>query len=889
MASYTDKMLPFNPYIQQLPIEAMVKVGMEKQRRYDEGYQKIQTQIDNVAGLDVIRDVDKKYLESSLNQLGNNLRTVTAGDFSNYQLVNSTAGMVTQIGKDQNIQNAVYSTSNHKKQMLAMEEAKKKGELTPENEDNYLRQFSIYAQSPKVGEQFNGKYVDFFDVDKFTRETFNALKPDGLSYDNVFQVGDDGKNIVEEIKDLKTGKISKRYVLSTAMTRLEKDGTFPPKVKETLDRIFSDPRVGRQLQISGEYNYKGFSPVQLAEKVTQNKIQQLGEYDNALKEMNIKLSVATDEADKKILQENIDKITENKNKVVSQYDNLISTAATNPDAIRGLLYKEDTRGNYTGMYTNIKEKRTTLENPVWKANFDMQKEANDLTMRKEDMRYKWASLAQDNAQFNTKLKYELSKDAGQEKLPIPGANPSDVDMNSIFDDNYDKAVGVFGTVTDEALIASGVIDKNVVDAYSKEFPGIPLEKVRATIIKNAAKKEGISVDEFRTKWSLAVIEKLNTTQNLSGEMLSKKTSLENARKLYLDHKGYKQKIDSQFPSPDQQVKDGISSEEYMIDGKPVTFTPQMQYDLALFYHSETVASSKNLQERGLAAKRRLIEKGIPVTSLYTDIKFPRIVPTEESLKNRKLLRDAISQSEGKDYTEKRAKAIKQIYSLNPTLKQDVLTGKPEEIAEKRQALGNMIGDYVKENTNLSHDFKKKSAAMMGILDSKEGSVEVQTRKDEVTGAISPVVYFYGKDAELKGEMTITTAQAERLGMNVNSWYMRPEVKSAEMRVKLTGNSTTSFGDIKSLSTYREGDVIYNKQDFKGLRNIPQNVSGNIKETTVTNADGSQNTVYFNYLYVYDNGKEYLKAMPIPKPSMDEALQFFDGITPQMIEAIISKK
>jgi hypothetical protein len=51
MASYTDIAPKFNPYIQQLPVEAMAKVGMEKQKRYDEGLQKIQQGIDNVAGL----------------------------------------------------------------------------------------------------------------------------------------------------------------------------------------------------------------------------------------------------------------------------------------------------------------------------------------------------------------------------------------------------------------------------------------------------------------------------------------------------------------------------------------------------------------------------------------------------------------------------------------------------------------------------------------------------------------------------------------------------------------------------------------------------------------------------------------------------------------------
>ena len=100
MASFTDSIPQFNPYVQQLPVEAMVQVGMQKQKQYDEGIQKIQTNIDNIAGLEVTRDVDKAYLQSKLNQLGNDLTTVAAGDFYNFQLVNSVNEMTNQIVRD---------------------------------------------------------------------------------------------------------------------------------------------------------------------------------------------------------------------------------------------------------------------------------------------------------------------------------------------------------------------------------------------------------------------------------------------------------------------------------------------------------------------------------------------------------------------------------------------------------------------------------------------------------------------------------------------------------------------------------------------------------------------------------------------------------------------
>ena len=158
MASYTDQIPQFNPYIQQLPVEAMVQVGMEKQRRYDEGIQKIQTNIDNVAGLDVYNDVDKQYLQSKLNELGSKLKTVAAGDFSNYQLVNSVGGMTKQIAKDKNIQNAVKSTAMYRKDLQRNQEDIASGKALAENTDYLAVTASKWLNATKPGELYTGRY-----------------------------------------------------------------------------------------------------------------------------------------------------------------------------------------------------------------------------------------------------------------------------------------------------------------------------------------------------------------------------------------------------------------------------------------------------------------------------------------------------------------------------------------------------------------------------------------------------------------------------------------------------------------------------------------------------------------------------------------------------------
>ena len=116
MASYLDNIPTFNEYVEQRPQDEMLKVGLFKQQAYNEGVQKIQNSIDNIAGLDVVRPQDKEYLQSKLNALRGRLQSVAASDFSNFQLVNSVDGMTKQLVNDPVILNAVGSSAKYRKQ-----------------------------------------------------------------------------------------------------------------------------------------------------------------------------------------------------------------------------------------------------------------------------------------------------------------------------------------------------------------------------------------------------------------------------------------------------------------------------------------------------------------------------------------------------------------------------------------------------------------------------------------------------------------------------------------------------------------------------------------------------------------------------------------------------
>ena len=348
MASWTDKIPTFNPYVQQLPVEAMVQVGMQKQKQYDEGIQKIQTNIDNIAGLPVTKDVEKAYLQSKLNQLGNDLRTVAAGDFSNFQLVNSVNGMTNQIAKDPYIQTAVNSSAKRKKEMELMEKAREKGELTPQNETYFAKRDSAWVNNTKLGQSYNAKYISYLDRIKYAKETFDSIKPDNISFDEVYQKGADGNYITD-----KNGN----FVLSESMTRVKEEGYLPAKLEAAIDQIFNDPKFKQQLTIDAEYNYKSVTPEQLAVSITNetNKIKNV--YEDKLDELTLQLNLNPNSVEIKQKITNtelaISKLRENFNEA----GELINS---NPDAVKNYLYSNKERDKYTSMFNFSKKSKFTL-------------------------------------------------------------------------------------------------------------------------------------------------------------------------------------------------------------------------------------------------------------------------------------------------------------------------------------------------------------------------------------------------------------------------------------------------------------------------------------------------------------------------------------------------
>ena len=335
--------------MQQLPVEAMVQVGARKQALYDQGYQKIQANIDNIAGMDVIRDVDKAYLQSKLGELKGRLRGMAAGDFSNYQLVNNVGGMISQVGKDKNIQNAVGSAAKYRKGVAEMETARKEGKSSPSNEYVFNRQAQSWLNSQDINSSFNGAYKPYSNWKKNGLEVLKSLNKNKAVSDDAFTVDGQGN-----------------IVIADAIVRKEMAGISPEQIQQAL-MVGLTPADFEQMGIDGIYNFSNVDDVQFSRGIQQQSSGTINFYEQQKKILENAKSSTTSVQEKEKLNgqiSNIDKIIRNVRTDYSEV--LVSLQQGNSDAARAQYFTRNAIDGFAKAFSYTETSQTVHDSPYVK-------------------------------------------------------------------------------------------------------------------------------------------------------------------------------------------------------------------------------------------------------------------------------------------------------------------------------------------------------------------------------------------------------------------------------------------------------------------------------------------------------------------------------------------
>jgi hypothetical protein len=442
MASYTDKIPTFNPYVAQQPVDAMLKVGMYKQQKYEEGVKKIQTSIDNIAGLDIANVAQQKYLQSKLNTLGNNLTFLAAGDFSDFSLVNSVNGMTKQITKDDTVINAVSSTAKLRKEQKRKEKAIQDGKSSPENEYVFNLQASDYINNSDVGASYNGQYIEYKDVDKKLRALAADLQKAGVdtTIDNPFK------------RDSLTGKTLYYNKDGSVSTDPSKGGTpqiATSMLKTTVRGIGAEKLLNnfydsldetdkRQLNITAQYHYRNTDSASIQNDIIKTYEQKKKIYSDAIVDASVKLATADLTKEQKTILEN--EINKAKALVYDggfdkQMAEELSTVDTEAEA-DVYKYKTYTQKYLTNLAKDVANETISTEyedNPDFKAMMDQKKLQFDIQKANQEHQ-EWLA---DHMLAKDKFAYEKLKDAKTEAnaqpIVTPGALNTDLPQISLFD------------------------------------------------------------------------------------------------------------------------------------------------------------------------------------------------------------------------------------------------------------------------------------------------------------------------------------------------------------------------------------------------------------------------------------------------------------------------
>jgi hypothetical protein len=504
MASFTDQILQFNPYVSQLPIDAMVKVGTYKQQKYEEGVQRIQGEIDKVAGLDIVKPVHKKYLQSKLNELGSKLKTVASGDFSNFQLVNSVGGMAAQIGKDPRIQNAVSSTALYRRSIKEIQKDESEGKSNPNNTRKFMKQANAWLSDSDLDSSFNDTYFKPRDVWGKLKDIAKEVGLDETTVQQMYQTDENNNIVYKDVKDSRGRVIGKEPVWNPIMAEKHLKGKDAGKILGAFQAALTADDY-KQLAIDGEMGMENYTPDMLKEEI---RTRSSGQIDNvAAKIQAINLALynenqknAKDDNKIESLTKQLDYFTRYKSKLDSDLERNIKIVDVNPDAVRASLYTNNYLQTMSEKLSSHEESTKYSVSPQFEVTmrqneFNRQVQQDRIANRHWELDYAFkvdqAASQKEKDELELYLKYGvgtggnlLAKTAKFVKEPLTLEGNEFAIRNQV-EDNYSTLVQDLNQTN----------DKITFEFFKKTNPGKSDEEIRKAMYNFAkANKESVDVN-----------------------------------------------------------------------------------------------------------------------------------------------------------------------------------------------------------------------------------------------------------------------------------------------------------------------------------------------------------------------------------------------------------
>jgi len=448
MASFTDQLVAFNPYVSQIPVDDYVRVGMIKQQQYDQGVQKVQGYIDSVAGLEVVKPEQKDYLHQRVSNIQQEVGKVVQKDFSNQQLVNSVGALTNKIASDPIIQNSVASTQTYKTGLAAIREAREKGKSSISNEWDFHDQFQKWYSDGDVSSRFSGSYTPYTDVTGKVSKIIKDLDPNSQIEDNPFKRGPNG-----QIQLDKDGLPE----IDLAMIRKGSKTLTPERIREAIQANMTADDVN-QLRIDGRYSYRGQDAAGMKAITDQSYKYKLGQMNDVIQGLIVERAASNnDPARAAQIDQQIQAYKDRVESYQNSYRQDIGAINTNLEGYKANMYTQNWLSRFGDGYAYAQNSLTYEQNPYFMA--AETKRQNDIKFQEfmVNKYYQAANLGIEQAKLGVEREklevYKLSLSAKAAKTakgalsdiplsdavlePIPQGGLEDVNVSSFFKETGD--------------------------------------------------------------------------------------------------------------------------------------------------------------------------------------------------------------------------------------------------------------------------------------------------------------------------------------------------------------------------------------------------------------------------------------------------------------------
>lgn len=243
--SHRHQFLKYPGFVDPLPAEDLIKVGLVKQQLFDENVAKIQKHIEELDqyGFSLAKDVDKQYFSKEMDKF---LKAVneSAGktDFSHMANVQNILSIGRPLENDPYILNAIEGSAELRRRQKYLESlpANQRG---PSNDWSYMKDAEDWFNDGQVGSKLSSgkEYTPYADPSKFVADAVKNVKPD-IRTEIIKQ---NGYLTTVEIEEL-TNRRLREY--------LEENLPSPVVEQIRLDAMYETKNVPEEQMVDYYYN-----------------------------------------------------------------------------------------------------------------------------------------------------------------------------------------------------------------------------------------------------------------------------------------------------------------------------------------------------------------------------------------------------------------------------------------------------------------------------------------------------------------------------------------------------------------------------------------------------------------------------------------------------------